>query len=214
MTEPRPPTATQIDKACREGFFVFYSNRQQVLGAVDRRRFDLPVKNKVWIHRASDLAWEYVDASTVIITTETFGRRRNQTMGVKGKPAGTVAPGRQTGPKVKKDGAKAPAKADGTAEPKKPKGGTVIVSRIAGKQGELPGVETSKRKIVEIEDLAEIYDDKKAAKIKATDAYKDAEENLAVSMKKHGRTSYSRKTWGRVVLKESKEHVTFKRDKG
>lgn len=81
------PTAAQIDKACRDGLFVFYRNRQQILGAVDRRRFDTPIAGKIWIHRESDMAWEYVYASSVTITDEQFERKDRKHMPVgKGRP--------------------------------------------------------------------------------------------------------------------------------
>lgn len=167
----------------------------------------------MWINLEDDRTWHYVPAGEVFITDK-VGRRRRKVMAT-----GKRAPGSPSHIKAKK-GAKPATSTDGESAkkdaepPKKKKSGTsVVVSRTGAKQGELPGVETSKRKIAEIEDLAEIYDDKKAAHKKSGEELKDAEENLAVSMKKHNRTSYSRTTWGRVKMKESKESISFKRDK-
>jgi hypothetical protein len=81
------PTAQQIDKACREGFFVLIGNRQQVLGADSGGTVDRSPANKdqVWVHvphaKGTGLAgefvsigdWYLVQRSKVIITTEQFG---------------------------------------------------------------------------------------------------------------------------------------------
>lgn len=101
-----------------------------------------------------------------------------------------------------------------TGEPDEKRKAQAVVSRSGpAKQGDLPGVEVSKRKIQEIEDLAEIWEVKKKEKEDAHAAFLDADENLVVSMRKHNRTSYSRQTFGKVTVPDPKIHAKFKREK-
>lgn len=99
------------------------------------------------------------------------------------------------------------------SKPEKEKKPTVTVSRATPKQGELPTMNLGKRKIQEIEDLADVYEEKMLDLKRATDARDDAKENLIISLKKHKRQSYSRKTWASVEIVGS-ERIKFKRDKG
>lgn len=90
----RPPTAKQIDEACRLGRFVFIGNRQQISGASATRQIWRPThqrnevvpaaKDKVWVRLSRTREALEVDASSVIITSETFGRSSNDMKGKRG----------------------------------------------------------------------------------------------------------------------------------
>lgn len=81
-------------------------------------------------------------------------------------------------------------------------GATATVTKAKAKQDDLPTMEDHQRRIPEIEDLGdamkEIEDQLDALKSK----YKDADDELVASMKRHERTFYHRQTWGKVVLSE------------
>lgn len=256
------PTAAQIDKACKDGFFVFIGSRskpQQVSGATTNFHGDEALPGNVHVYITRTGLWEEVGQSSVTITDEPFSKKETQMSSTlkivdatrSEKPAkrnGKRAADGHTGlpsDSQKRAAAAKSKKGDATTSLKdlkeiitkellgntelttgsefaapdkkssKKKSGvtTVTVSRTSAKQGELPGVQTSKRKVVEIETLAEELETRKDEKKAADDRFKDAEENLIVSMKKHDRVHYSRSTWGSVSISERKESAKFKREK-
>lgn len=107
-------------------------------------------------------------------------------------------------------GGKKSAKPTSTTKERKPRS---VVTRTSAKQGELPGVQTSSRKVAEIEDLADKWDDAKATLKDAREAFQDADDNLVASMRRHGKSVYSRQTWGKVEVPDPKIHAKFKREK-
>lgn len=236
-----------IEKACREGVFVYTSNRQRIAGATASYHGVEAVKGSAWCHMWKTGIWDQVPLSAITITTESV-QSKEESMATKvtdisGKRSGKRGGGGHTSlpsesaaraagnGRAKKGDATSSLKDLGEIvgiepgpeqvptpevekKPRKKSGkSTVTVSRTSAKQGELPGVQTSKRKIPEIETLAEELETRKDEKKAADDRFKDAEENLIVSMKKHQRTHYSRTTWGTVEVKETKESAKFKREK-
>lgn len=81
------------------------------------------------------------------------------------------------------------------------------------KQVALPGVEPSKRRIAEIEDLAEELEDITSQRVGLSNKESEAMDNLVASMKRHDRVFYQRQTWGKVKLKEGKTKAKVERDK-
>lgn len=201
-----------IEEAISRGLFVFYSNRQGILAAVYRRPNDVPAKGFIWVQRESDRAWEYIEASSVTITTEQ--RKKDRSM-PEGKRHGGRTPHLRA---VKKQqGAAQQPKSEGDAAeaaPATPKAGAPQASfKRAGKQGELPGVTTGERRSPEIEEAAERWEDTKLAKAKATKAHQEADDILVTVMRKKKRTRYSRTTFGVVEVPDPKIHARFSREK-
>lgn len=96
--------------------------------------------------------------------------------------------------------------------PKGKRGPRPEVSTKKGKQTDLPGVEPSARRIGEIEDLADEYEEVKSTRVSWSNKETEAMENLVASMKRHDRNFYSRTTWGKVVLKESKTKAKVEKE--
>lgn len=70
--------------------------------------------------------------------------------------------------------------------------------------------EATQPKVAEIEDAA---DELERVTLEAkvwSDKKKDATENLVASMKRHGVLSYSRSTWGTVIVEDGKPKVKVK----
>lgn len=85
---PKPPTAHQIDEACRLGQFCFVGNRQKILGAVNERREQgEAAPGFVWIHRASDLEWEQVKLAEVVIEIRNGGDMPQKGKRENGRPS-------------------------------------------------------------------------------------------------------------------------------
>lgn len=152
------PTATQIDLACREGYFVYVGNRQQVSGAQSALH-GVPAKpGEVWVYVQRTGLWEEIAQTKVTITKEPFNKKgapmATQVTDIRSKKSGKRSGGGHTG--LPSDSARRAA-GNGKAEDpvkdvpeKKKRATTVTVSRTTAKQGELPGVQTSRRKIQEI----------------------------------------------------------------
>jgi hypothetical protein len=85
----KPPTARQIDDACRNGFFVFIGadegggDRRQVQGASTHYGATPAAKGNVWV--SSERVWLEVAAAEVTITDEPFSQ------GETGEPADQVS---------------------------------------------------------------------------------------------------------------------------
>lgn len=109
------PTAMQIDKACRLGFFVYVGNRQGIYGAMPanmlprgtmadpdaeflRMASEQDAANKagktdqVWVHMMSSWRWELVDEASVIITSETMKEDNDMLKGKRGPKPGNRKP--------------------------------------------------------------------------------------------------------------------------
>lgn len=150
---PKPPTAHAIDEACRLGHFCWYGNRQKILGAVSSlREQGEAAPGCVWIHRASDLEWQQVKLSEVVIeernggTMPQKGKREN---GRPGLPSG--GPTRVSAPK-----------------------------KDAPKQPDLPGVE--QEKLPAIERAAKKYNGLKEPFAEARDNLSSAKDSLIKMM--------------------------------
>lgn len=237
------PTALEISKACQSGLFVFYGNRIHVTDAQVLYSGVAPLSGCVWVFIKRTGIWEEIPASRVIITTEkakgaiemgekglasigdiTNYKRSGKRHGegttsspsesqaradaAKKEPRAPKEPKKEAAPKATKEA----AKKGGIS--KKPRGPKAVVSRTLAKQGELPGLKMGTRKIAEIEDLAEKWEDAKLAKKASDEAFQDADDLLVASMRRHERSSYSRTTWGSVSIADPKIHARFKREKG
>lgn len=231
-----------IEKACREGYFVYRGNRQRIMGATASFHGVDAAKGNVWIHMWRTGLWDEVPLSAITVTNELIVTNEEENE----MPKEEIGSGKKSGKRGGAGHTSSPSesaaraaqnrkkKGDATSslkdlgeivgkgkdvaheEKKAGKGkrqATVTVTRSTAKQGELPGVQVNKRKIVEIESLADLLEDKKADKKRADEAFQDATDNLIASMRRHDRTSYSRSTWGSVKLKEGKDRITFKREK-
>lgn len=81
---------------------------------------------------------------------------------------------------------------------------TVRRGRGKAKQDDLPTIEPSDRKIQELEDLGDALADLQDEMASLKGKVKDADENVVAAMKKRDRTFYSRPTWGKIIIKETK----------
>ena len=70
------------------------------------------------------------------------------------------------------------------------------------KQGDLPTIEASARRIAELEDLGDALIDAKDTADAAKERVKEADENLVAAMKRRQKTYYSRQTWGSITLSD------------
>ena len=155
--QTKPPTARQIDDACRKGFFVFTSNRQQILGASNEYKFRVANKNKVWINMERDGEWREVPLRDVIITTEVFGQKEDGML--KGKREGGRPAHHGSAKKVgsgKSAGVKKAAKLVKKSEKAKPED-NVEVNEDRHGQLRVPGTERKTNPKVEKQALL-VYD--------------------------------------------------------
>lgn len=68
-------TIAQIDRACREGVFVYTSNRQRIAGAVANYHGVEAAKDHVWVHMWKTGIWDEIPLSA--ITTEPVQSKEN-----------------------------------------------------------------------------------------------------------------------------------------
>lgn len=237
------PTAAQIDRACREGYLCYTGNRQKIAGAQTHYATVAAKPGTVWCHMWRTGLWEEVEQSKVVITNELIEKETimpaleivpstGKKSGKRGGAGHTSLPSESAARAARKGDATSSLKdlgeivagkksSKGAAEKKskdveaapKERKPRAVVTRTIAKQGELPGVQTSSRKIVEIEDLADKWEDAKIALKDAREAFQDADDNLVASMRRHGKSVYSRATYGKVEVPDPKIHAKFKREK-
>lgn len=59
-----------IEKACREGYFVYRGNRQRIMGATASFHGVDAAKGNVWIHMWRTGLWDEVPLSAITVTNE------------------------------------------------------------------------------------------------------------------------------------------------
>lgn len=183
-------TARHIDKACRDGFFVWIHNRERVLGCETEIKGVPAETGKVFVHMAESLEWEQISVTQIVIENN----RKEADMPLKGKGrAGAVTHiGRKPSSK------KAAAKANN------------------GNQ-EFEGMDPENRRIAAIEDAEEARQSASEAISKAQSDYEEAAQAVIDAMHDNGfslkkRPVYTRAPWGSISLQqkgEVKETVKF-----
>ena len=182
-------TARHIDKACRDGLFVWTGNRQAISGCQLELKGQRAEHGKVFICMESTREWEQVPLTQIVVEN----RKGESEM-----PAGKGAPGRITHIASKRSSKKAAAKANN---------GNL----------ELEGMDPENRRIAAIEDAEEARQSASQAISKAQEEYEEAEKAVIAAMHDNGfslkrRPVYTRPPWGSVSLQqkgEVKEKVKF-----
>lgn len=187
----KPPTAKQIDDACRAGFVVLYGERP-VMGAVPHRRLEITIKDYLWVHLADDRTWHYVARDSIVITDKQLGSSEGERR--KAMATGKGRPGRITHIKDKQaekqkaaDAAPPPTPAepepDEIAEKARERlkeGGVKLKSVEADGQMIIPGQEKKVHTAIEAQAL--VVERAKTAKSRANRKFNEETEILTKMM--------------------------------